>query len=137
MQAVAVAATTLAALALCHGGHEPSEQAPGFAWAEAREAEDAPDGGTKGLGEELRATRVDAEEMHAPSSSSAIAIDMLEEPLPGQLRPPCPRTSEVINGGCWKRLPDIESPCGAYYEWRGACYLPVVRPSRVPTTREP
>ena len=136
-QVVAAAATTLAALALCLSGPEPSEQAPELAWVKAREAEDAPDGGTKGLGEELLATRVDAEEMPAPSSSSVIAIEMLEKPLAGQLRPPCPQTSEIINGGCWKRLIDNEPPCGAYYEWRGACYLPVMRPPRIPTTREP
>ncbi len=137
VQAVFATATTLMVLALCHDGHEPPEQAPELAWAEAREAEEAPDGGTKGLGEETLATRVDAEEMPAPSSSSVIAVDMLEQPLAGQLRPPCPRTSEVINGGCWKRQPDIEPPCGVYYEWRGACYLPVMRPPRAPTTREP
>jgi predicted Ser/Thr protein kinase len=137
MQLGVIATTTLAALALCHSGHEPTEQAPELAWAEAREMEDAPDGGTKGLGEESLATRVDAEEMPAPSSSSVIAINMLEKPLAGQLRPPCPKTSEVINEGCWKRQVDIEPPCGAYYEWRGACYLPVMKPPRIPTTREP
>jgi predicted Ser/Thr protein kinase len=137
LQMGVVAATTLAALALCHSGHEPSEQAPELASAEAREAEDARDGGTKGLGEEVLGTRVDAEEVPAPASSSVIAIDMLEQPLAGQLRPPCPQTSEIINGGCWKRQHDIQPPCGAYFEWRGACYLPVMRPARIPTSREP
>jgi hypothetical protein len=34
---------------------------------------------------------------------------------------------------------DVEPPCGDgdYYEWQGACYLPVMERARVPTTKKP
>jgi hypothetical protein len=132
-----VAATAFALITLCRSGDSPYEPAQEVAWVAAQD--EALDGGTRGLGEEVLSTRVDAHAMAAPSAS-AITQDMPDELLPGQRRPPCPRGSEVgINGGCWKHQPDIKPPCGDpdYYEWRGACYLPVMKRTRVPTTQEP
>jgi eukaryotic-like serine/threonine-protein kinase len=137
MKAVTVAAIAFAVIALCQGGDEPSEQTPEVAWVGSQAAEEAPDGGTKGLGEEVASARVDSEEppVHL---SVAIAKQVPEKPFPGQRRYPCPRNVEVvINGGCWKHEPDIKPPCGDYYEWQSACYLPVMGPTRVPTTQEP
>jgi hypothetical protein len=136
MKAAVVAATAFAVLALCQGGDEPSEQAREVEWVEAQGAEEAPDGGTKGLGEEVASARVDAEELPA-HASVAITKPVPEQPFPGQRRSPCPRNVEVvINGGCWYEV-EIKPPCGDYYEWRSACYLPVMGQTRVPTTQEP
>jgi hypothetical protein len=135
--AFASAVTAFAVIALCQGGHEPHEEAPEVAQAEAQDAEMAPDGGTRGLGEEVLSARVDSQEVPVTSASS-ITVDVPKLPLAGQRRPPCPRSAEVvINGGCWKHEADIEPPCGDYYEWRGECYLPVMGRTRVPTTQKP
>jgi predicted Ser/Thr protein kinase len=132
-----VAATAFAVVALCQAGGEPGGHTQEVAWVEAQDAEEAPDGGTKGLGEEVLSTQVDSQEMPVPSSS-AITKQVPEQPLLGQRRPPCPRNVEIsINGGCWKLQPDVEPPCGDYYEWQSACYLPVMGRTRVPTTQEP
>jgi hypothetical protein len=139
LKAAFAAATAFAIMALCQGGDEPCEQAHEVAWVEAEDTEQAPDGGTKGLGEEVLSARVDSQETPVPSLS-AITQVIPDKPLPGQRRAPCPHSAEVeINGGCWKRQPDIEPPCnrGDYYLWRGACYLPVMKRTREPTTQEP
>ena len=136
VRAAFAGATAFACIALCRSGDSPYEPQE-VAWVAAQD--EALDGGTRGLGEEVLSTRVDTHELAAPSAS-AITQDMPDELLPGQRRPPCPRGSEVgINGGCWKHQPDIKPPCGDpdYYEWRGACYLPVMKRARVPTTQEP
>jgi hypothetical protein len=106
------------------------------AWIEAQHADEALDGGTRGLGEEVLSTRAGSQETPIPSSA-AITKKVTEQPLPGQRRHPCPRNVEVvINGGCWYKV-DIKPPCGDYYEWQSACYLPVIRRTHVPTTQEP
>lgn len=103
---------------------------------EAQGTEQAQDGGTKGLGEEAVSARVDAQDVPAPVSS-ALSEPVPKDPLPGQRRPPCPRPEAVeINGGCWYGV-KIKPPCGDFYEWQGACYLPVMGRTRAPTTQEP
>jgi hypothetical protein len=136
VKAALAAAMAFAVVALCQGGDEPYEQAQEVAWVEAQDEEEAPDGGTKGLGDEVLSARVDSQEPPAPSST-AIIREVPEDPLPGQRRPPCPRNVEIaINGGCWYKV-DIKPPCGDYYEWQSACYLPVMGRTRIPTTQEP
>jgi hypothetical protein len=136
MKAAIAAATAFALIAVCQGGDESYEQTPEVAWVESQAAEEAPDGGTKGLGEEVASARVDSEAppIHSPA---AIVKQVPDKPFPGQRRPPCPRNVEIpINGGCWYAV-EIKPPCGDYYEWRSACYLPVMGWTRVPTTQEP
>ncbi len=136
VKAVLAAAMAFAVIALCQGGDVPYESAQEMAWVKAQDSEEAPDGGTKGLGEEVLSARVDSHETPVPSSA-VILKEVPKQPLAGQRRYPCPRREEVvINGGCWYRV-DIKPPCGDYYEWRDACYLPVIGPTRVPTTQEP
>jgi hypothetical protein len=136
VKAVLAAAMAFAVTALCQGGDGPYEPVQEVAWVKAQDSEEAPDGGTKGLGEEVLSARVDSQETPVPSSA-AILKEVPKQPLAGQRRYPCPRREEVvINGGCWYRV-DIKPPCGDYYEWRDACYLPVMGPTRVPTTQEP
>ncbi|HVG63038.1 MAG TPA: serine/threonine-protein kinase [Hyalangium sp.] len=136
-KAAIAAAMAFAVLALCQGADEPYAQAQEVAWVEAQGTDEAPDGGTKGLGEEVASARVDAE---GPPVHAWVAITkpVPDQPLPGQRRSPCPRNVEVvIKGGCWKHQPDIRPPCGDYYEWQSACYLPIMGQTRVPTTQEP
>jgi hypothetical protein len=137
MKAAIAATMAFAVIALCQGGDEPYEQMPEVAWVESQAAQEAQDGGTKGLGEEVASARVESEEppVHA---TVAIIKQVPDKPLPGQRRPPCPRNVEVviINGGCWYKV-NIKPPCSDYYEWQSACYLPIMGPTRVPTTQEP
>jgi hypothetical protein len=137
MKAVIAAVMAFAIVALCRGGEGPYEQTPEVTWVESQAVEEAPDGGTKGLGEEVASARVDSEESPV-HSSAAIIKQVPENPLPGQRRPPCPRNVEVvvINGGCWYKV-NIKPPCSDYYEWQSACYLPIMGRAYVPTTQEP
>ncbi|MBN1206083.1 MAG: serine/threonine protein kinase, partial [Myxococcaceae bacterium] len=75
----------------------------------------------------------------APISAEAFALEVPEQPLPGQRLAPCPRSGEVeINGGCWVRQANISPPCDhEEYEWRGACYRPALKRPRPPTTKKP
>jgi serine/threonine protein kinase len=130
------AVTALAVIVFCQGEDEPHERESEVAWIEAQGTKQAQDGGTKGLGEEALSARVDAQETPAPASST-FSEPVPKDPLPGQRRPPCPRPEVVeINGGCWYGG-EIKPPCGDFYEWQGACYLPVMGRTRVPTTQEP
>jgi hypothetical protein len=136
--AVAAASTAVAVVVLCQGEREPWTQGFEVAQAEAQHGERALDGGTRGVGEEALSTQLDAQEV-AVTSASAITVELPSQPLPGQRRPPCPRSVEVaINGGCWKLQSDIQPPCDDYFEWRGACFMAVMeRPrQRVPTTQK-
>ncbi|MFP2933323.1 serine/threonine protein kinase, partial [Pyxidicoccus sp. 3LG] len=79
----------------------------------------------------------------APSVWSAIAVDLPPKPFPGQRRPDaggrCPGKVQVaINGGCWRRLPVDLKDCDEWdgFQYRGACYLPVLTPPR-PSTSGP
>jgi serine/threonine protein kinase len=120
-------------------GHLPRSEPPVLAEAEAPDdAAMAPDGGTRGLGDDALTMRVDSQGV--PTTSVAISLDMPQQPLDGQRRPPCPRSGEVvIYGGCWKRLADIfQPPCGDdEYAWQGSCYAPVMERTRLPTSHPP
>jgi hypothetical protein len=94
------------------------------------------DGGTAGLGETSLTSRVTS--IDVPISTESIALEMPDEPLPGQQHAPCRRLGQVeINGGCWG-LAKMDPPCAdKTYEWKGACYWPVPVRSRPPTTKKP
>jgi hypothetical protein len=116
-----------------HGGP------PEVVQAEAPSADSAQDAGTRGLGDSMHSTRETSQEPTVTPGPKAIARQKVGQPLPGQLRPPCPTPAQVsINGGCWRRYPD-PPPCGdGTYEWKGACYFPVVeRPRAQPRTSKP
>jgi eukaryotic-like serine/threonine-protein kinase len=94
------------------------------------------DGGTGGV--------ADAAVEDPPVSSTGperppngLKLEMPKEPLPGQRRPPCPRNQINIRGGCWAEFIQVSPPCGdGFYDWKGACYLPVIVPPR-PGTSDP
>jgi hypothetical protein len=98
---------------------------------------DAPDGGTRGLGDDALASRV--EPQHIPLAAKVVSWDLPKQPLPRQRRPPCQQKgAKEIQGGCWIRIGDVEPPCGHNnYEWQGACYYPILDESRVPTSEKP
>jgi hypothetical protein len=63
------------------------------------------------------------------------SLEVPKDPRPGQLRPPCNPPRVAINGGCWRRQPDLSPPCdGDTYVWGDGCYWPVMITSRVPTS---
>jgi hypothetical protein len=105
--------------------------------ADASDAGTAPDGGTRGLGEDSLGSRVDAQQV--PLAAKAISENMPKQPLPGQRRPPCRGNDvEVIHGACWIRLNGVEPPCGDNeYLWKGVCYYPVLSSTRPPTSQPP
>lgn len=59
-------------------------------------------------------------------------------PIDGQQRPPCPRKTVDINGGCWM-LAGHDPPCAwPATQWEGKCWLRVPeRPSGPPVTIDP
>jgi hypothetical protein len=107
--------------------------------AKTQSAGAAPDAGTRGLGDSASTTQPASQEPLLAPATKVIAQQKVEQPLPGQLRPPCrPPVQVAINGGCWRRYSD-PPPCGdGTYEWKGACYFPVVERPRVqPRTSKP
>ncbi len=110
---------------------QPREE-PAVAQAEAQDAGTA-DGGTSGAAEEvLTASSVDPV---TRSAWGAMAAGTLKGPLPGQRKPPCPHGEEVIRGGCWRPITEMDPPCETgYYEWDKRCFLPVFPQSRQPTS---
>jgi predicted Ser/Thr protein kinase len=110
---------------------------PAMAQVEEPGAESAPDGGTRGLGDDSMTAREDSQ--GAPVTPESVSREVPPQPVPGQQRPPCRRKGEVpINGGCWVLLANIEPPCGeGEYEWQGACYRPSEVRSRPPTSKQP
>ncbi|MDC0707092.1 serine/threonine-protein kinase [Stigmatella sp. ncwal1] len=92
------------------------------------------DGGTGGVGDAAMA------ELPVPNSPqepkvNGLTLDMPKEPLRGQRRPPCPRLQTSIRGGCWVEIVQASPPCGeSFYEWKGACYVPVGVPPRPNTS---
>jgi len=105
--------------------------------AEAPSEAGAPDGGTRGLGADALASRVETPRI--PLAAKVVSVNLPKEPLPGQRRPPCGRKgAKVIQGGCWILLAEVEPPCSpGEYEWQGACYTPVLDHTRPPTSEEP
>lgn len=95
----------------------------------------APDAGPTGLGDGGKRPSKTGQE--APSSEKEASLPIPEQPLPGQRRAPCDRGEVVIQGGCWIPWTTRVPPCGDQaYEWKGACFLPRLGRSRVPTTEQ-
>nr|AXM42911.1 serine/threonine protein kinase [Pyxidicoccus fallax] len=102
--------------------------------------EEAKDGGTVAVGDAALTAPVPL--TRAPSAWSTIAVDLPTTPLPSQIRPDatgrCPSRAQVaLNGGCWVKLAVPLKDCDAsvnYYVHNGACYGPVFRPGRPPTS---
>jgi hypothetical protein len=127
----------LLVVALVSRGPAPQAELPAMAQAEEPAAGWAPDAGTRGLGDDALAARVDSEGV--PIAPESVSRDLPPQPVPGQQRVPCKRKGEVpINGGCWVHLTNIEPPCGEEeYEWQGSCYRPSGVRSRPPTSKKP
>src|SRR5690606_17437623 len=107
-------------VAIVWRGPAPPAELPSVAQLETPEVESEPDGGTRGLGDGVLAARVDSHEV--PIAPESIPAEFPMQPLPGQRRPPCRRSGEVvINGGCWLPLTTIKPPCDGddEYEWEG------------------
>ncbi|QSQ28086.1 serine/threonine protein kinase [Pyxidicoccus parkwayensis] len=110
--------------------------------AEQEESMEARDGGTVAVGDSALTAQVAPE--RSPSVLSPIAVEVPPKPLPGQWRPDgtgrCPSKMQIaINGGCWMKQPVDPKDCDAeagFFEYRGACYLPVMTPPR-PATSDP
>ena len=116
---------------------EPSEP-PALAHAEASE-QDAPEAGTRGLGEAAAATSLEA----APAASlqEKLAQEPLPEPQPGQTRPnakgQCPHKKQTaLNKGCWAETSLERELCAQVngQTYKGKCYLPAIPPGRPPTS---
>jgi serine/threonine-protein kinase len=103
-------------------------------------SEETNDGGTVAVGDEALTAPVPLS--RAPSAWPTIAVDPPLKPLPGQKRPDangrCPnnKLQVPINGGCWIKLPlDMKNCEGdSYYIYKGGCYVPVMPPTRPPTS---
>ena len=137
--AVAAASMLMAVAGTCWLGPDSQEEPPEVVRAEAPVRDTAPDAGTRGLGDSTSTARMAAQEAPVASKSGAIT-QTLEKPLLGQMRPPCRVQGQVeINGGCWQRFADVRPPCtSGTYEWKGACYWPVLaRPRVQPRTAKP
>ena len=115
----------------------PYPERPMVMPVEAPDEGGAPDGGTRGLGDDALAARVEIPRI--PLAAKALSLDLPKEPVPGQRRPPCDRKgAKVIQGGCWILLAEVEPPCGHNeYEWQGACYAPMIDRTRPPTSEQP
>jgi len=135
--AVILGGPVLVLTAIVWRGPAPPAEVTSVAQTEAPEVESAPDGGTKGLGEDAVATRVEGSEV--PGALEAVSRAIPTKPLPGQRRPPCRYSGEdVINGGCWKHVASSKPPCsGDEYEWQGGCYDPSFDRTRPPTSTKP
>jgi predicted Ser/Thr protein kinase len=136
---VAVASILVAIVGTCWLGPGTQGEPPEVVRAEAPALDTAPDAGTRGLGDSTPTARLAAQEAPIAQKSGAIT-QLLEKPLPGQMRPPCRGQGQVeINGGCWQRFAEVRPPCASgTYEWQGACYWPVPERPRVqPRTAKP
>jgi hypothetical protein len=121
------AATVLVGVGIGWMSHWPREQAPEVTQAAALDSGTAPDAGTRGLGDSTPTTRVASQRAPAALDARAIADDVPEQPLPGQRRAPCRGAGQVeINGGCWRLQANTPPPCDDVYEWKHACYGPVL-----------
>jgi eukaryotic-like serine/threonine-protein kinase len=100
---------------------------------------EAPDVGTRGLGDSTQPSQVDSQQSLTVAETMAVARELPPQPLPGQQLAPCRVTGQrVINGGCWRRLADISSPCPEdSYEWKGSCYWPVLDRTRPRNSKDP
>jgi tRNA A-37 threonylcarbamoyl transferase component Bud32 len=113
-----------------------SVQEPGAVAREAR-AEDRPDSGTAGMAQVVLPTRVGEEPPHV-SEQQGLRLNLPDNPLPNQRRPPCSKREIEIKGGCWVFLAKMEPPCGPrIYEWRQGCYWPAFDSAPPPTSGPP
>jgi hypothetical protein len=111
-------------------------QEPEAVAREAR-AEDRPETGTAGLAQVVPPTRVGEEPPHV-SEQQGLRLNLPDNPLPGQRRPPCSKREIEINGGCWVLLVKMEPPCGPrIYEWKQGCYWPAFDAAPPPTSDPP
>ncbi|WP_338050655.1 serine/threonine-protein kinase [Pyxidicoccus caerfyrddinensis] len=114
-----------------------TEKEPGM--AQVSPTEDSKDGGTVAVGDSALTAPVALSP--ALSAWPSIALEVPPKPLPGQRRPDasgrCPSRLQVpINGGCWHRVVADTKECDTdSYAYKGACYVPVFLPTRVPTSR--
>ncbi|MFP2909270.1 serine/threonine protein kinase [Pyxidicoccus sp. 3LFB2] len=112
-------------------GREPAE-------VHASAHEESKDGGTVAVGDSVLTAPVSP--VRDPSAWSAISVDIPPKPLRGQTRPDvsgrCPSMAHVpINGGCWMKLAvDLKQCDDENYVYRGACYAPVIKLPRPPTS---
>jgi predicted Ser/Thr protein kinase len=139
---VGIVAAMLALIGVAAGRrpHVRSEEAPRSGSAGPQEGGSAPDGGTRGLGDNTSTTR--AEEYGVPdnANSKALTLQMPDEPLDWQMRTPCrSRGAIAINGGCWRKLEEVPPNCGDDgYEWKNGCYHPVrEQPGHPRTSKDP
>lgn len=59
------------------------------------------------------------------------------KPFPGQKTKRCSSdNAELINGGCWGEMKQLP-PCGRFFEYRGACWVPVPEDPRHPVSEPP
>jgi eukaryotic-like serine/threonine-protein kinase len=95
------------------------------------------DGGTRGVAD-AAVEEVPILSMAPSSEPGGLHLEMPKEPLPGQRRPPCPGRQTIIRGGCWFEVARGTPPCGeGAYDWKGACYSPVLAPPRPNTSDTP
>jgi hypothetical protein len=117
-------------------GHGPSTETSVVTTVQEPELEGAWNGGQTSLADASVPASVSAEVR--ASSSAFIAVEMPDDPLPGQRRPPCRPKEVPIRGGCWVKLSDFPPPCDEEsYAWNGACYMPKFERARTPTSKDP
>jgi predicted Ser/Thr protein kinase len=139
---VAAGSILVAIVGTCWLSPGTQGEPPEVVRAEASALDTAPDAGTRGLGDSTPPARLAAQEAPVAPRTGAI-VQFPEKPLPGQVRPPCRGQGQVeINGGCWLRFAEVRPPCVSgsleIYEWKGACYWPVLQRPRVqPRTAKP
>jgi hypothetical protein len=98
--------------------------------------EDARDGGTSGLANEVLTQHEGAQ--RPETKPEGVRLEMPKTPFPGQRRPPCKEYEVEVSGGCWHALQDKRPPCGEEtYVWKGRCYLPSPSSPRPPTSGPP
>ncbi|MFL5346457.1 MAG: serine/threonine-protein kinase [Hyalangium sp.] len=118
-------------------GHGPYSNSPTFPPRESADLEWDRDGAETSLADASVPASVSSPQ--SASGSASIALQMPDEPLPGQRRPPCRPREEAIRGGCWVRLNDnFSPPCDdESYVWQGSCYIPKMERTRTPTSKDP
>ncbi|MCY1021142.1 serine/threonine protein kinase [Pyxidicoccus sp. MSG2] len=127
-------------LALSAGGLLSVSRPEEPATSHVAEQEESKDAGTVAVGDAALTAPVAPEK--APSVWTSIAVDIPPKPFQGQRRPDangrCPKKEQVaINGGCWRKLPTDVQDCAdedGFFEYRGACYIPVMAKPRPATS---
>ncbi|WP_224241919.1 protein kinase domain-containing protein [Hyalangium gracile] len=115
-------------------GNEVLLDAPLMVTAEGPDA-DPRDGGKVDLGDGVPITSATFE-APVPYWGGVFSAGLPLEPLPGQRRPPCLGTLEIL-GGCWMKHDALPPDCPDFaYEWRGACYVPILSTPR-PSSSDP